>query len=823
MKNLMKLSLYVLLSSLIVCSAKAEWIPLRLSVDNVSLGDLPANLNEKGQPTSVNAPTLINILRPFVQEDKINRIYTLKAPDDSITLENLNRIGISSEYIEKELKIVMTVPLEIRAVKDYPVVFAQTKAGLNLYNNNFSGYLNLRGSTSYSSQITPLVTNSQKNPNEGNVELVQNLGIATLESTAHYLEYDEHPFERVDSSLVHDFEDEQVRLRLGDYATDITGFQTAMPAGGIQIQKQFNIYPDRNALNRRSTQIQVKNNSLLEVFVNDILITRARVTPGPYNLKDLPLLYGRNTVRVVITDDFGTKQEFLVNMLFDDQILSKGVNDFSYQAGRPSYFLGNQKKYYEDSFSSLYHKYGLTDQVTVSLNHQNFLSSNLYGLGAGFLSEYGTNFVDVAHYTDDDVHGAGAARWRYNSPEANYKGFDRFRVFLGAEFRAEKFLTISPTLFTQPDFKEKYDAVLQKQITDRSSFSVGFTKTIGQHFGINDLSYRAVYQNQFLKTWRFDVAYSRSEQIPNSDQLQFSLNWVEQEGKAQATLAHDTSNNISSIRYAKNSRFNYNDFQMSMYGAKQKDRNTGVESQNMDLFASYYAPKYEISGQANSSSNGTELANSERLSLGTALAWTTDSLSISRPITDSFAVIQAEGLSPRQRLTIPNGLEEDRIQIKNNESFVYANLTSYVDRPLKLDSTGLGASGRLDREAYILRPKYRAGLFVPLKVVKSLTLKGKLESAKPDQASYQYGRILDSEGKVFSSNFFTDESGNFVVDGLNYGKYQIELSDLRLKKINFELVDIGEKGRAEQAGTVEDSEASIYNLGTVKIETEAGR
>jgi hypothetical protein len=122
-----------------------------------------------------------------------------------------------------------------------------------------------------------------------------------------------------------------------------------------------------------------------------------------------------------------------------------------------------------------------------------------------------------------------------------------------------------------------------------------------------------------------------------------------------------------------------------------------------------------------------------------------------------------------------------------------------------------------------LRPKYRAGLFVPLKVVKSLTLKGKLESAKPDQASYQYGRILDSEGKVFSNNFFTDESGNFVVDGLNYGKYQIELSDPRLKKISFELVDIGEKGRAEQAGTVEDSEASVYNLGTVKIETEAGR
>jgi outer membrane usher protein FimD/PapC len=278
----------------------------------------------------------------------------------------------------------------------------------------------------------------------------------------------------------------------------------------------------------------------------------------------------------------------------------------------------------------------------------------------------------------------------------------------------------------------------------------------------------------------------------------------------------------------RNSRFNYNDFQMSMYGQRQKDRTTGVESQSMDVFASYYAPKYEISAQANSSTrgsigNGTDLTNSERLSLGTALAWTRDSLSISRPIVDSFAVIQAEGLGPRQVLTIPNGAEEDRITLKGNEAFVYANLTSYVERPVKLDSTGLGLGSNLERESYILHPKYRSGIYVPLVVKKALTLRGRLASDKPDQVAYMYGKILDSEGKVFSNNFFTDESGNFVVDGLSYGKYQIELSDPRLKKINFELVDIGESGRAEQAGEREDSEASSFQLGTIKIENEAGR
>jgi outer membrane usher protein len=827
MKNWVRLSL-TLFAVLLVNVANAEIIPLRLEVDGVNLGDVPANLNEKGQPVSLNGPVLSRIIGPFVQTEKIQRITVLTGQDDFITIENLTRIGILSNYNEKELKLAVTVPLEMRAVKDYPVVYGQTKAGLGLVEKNFSGYLNLRGTTSYSSQISPVVNYSSKNPAEGFAELVQNLGFATFETTARYVEHDPKAFERVDTSLVHDIEDSQVRLRAGDFNPNTIAFQSGLQAGGLQITKQFNIYPDRSPLNRRSTLVQITNNSLLELFVNDILITRVRVTPGPYNLKDLPLLYGRNTVKVILTDDFGKKEEFIVDMLFDDQILPEGVSDFAYQAGKPSYFLGNEKKYYDDSFSSLYHRYGVNDRITVNLNHQNFLSSNLWGAGVGHLSIIGSNFLDVAHYTDSNVKAASAFRWRYNSPETNWPALFRFRLLASAEARSKDFLAISPIAFSPPNFAERYDLVLQKQITDSSSISVGATKTIGQNSGINDLEYRTVYQNQILKNWRIDFSYSRREQVPDSDQAQITINWLENEGKAQASVTQDIPNNLTALRYMRNSRFNYNDFQMSMYGQRQKDRTTGVESQSMDVYGSYFAPKYEISAQANSSTrgsvgNGTDLTNSERLSLGTALAWTQDSLSISRPIVDSFAVIQAEGLGPKQTLTIPNGAEEDRIILNGNEAFVYANLTSYVERPVKLDSTGLGLGSNLERESYILRPKYRSGLYVPLKVNKALTLRGRLASDKPDQVAYMYGKILDSEGKVFSNNFFTDESGNFVVDGLSYGKYQIELSDPRLKKINFELVDIGEKGRAEQAGEREDSEASAFQLGTIKIENEAGR
>jgi outer membrane usher protein FimD/PapC len=148
-------------------------------------------------------------------------------------------------------------------------------------------------------------------------------------------------------------------------------------------------------------------------------------------------------------------------------------------------------------------------------------------------------------------------------------------------------------------------------------------------------------------------------------------------------------------------------------------------------------------------------------------------MSFSRPITDSFAIVEAQGLGRKQYLTIPNGLEKDKILLENNENFVFSSLTSYMQRALRLDSTNLGISSHLEREAYILHPKYRSGLYIPLKVIKALLVRGRLTSDKPQQVKFAFGRILTEDGKVFSNNFFTDESGNFIIDGLSYGKYQI--------------------------------------------------
>lgn len=822
MKNFMQLISIFLVVAVISQNAQADLIPVKVEIDNVSMGEITANLNKKREAVAVNGVQLVNLLNPFVQADKISRIKTLIDADENITLENLARVSITSSYAEKDFKLVLVVPLEMRVVKDFPVLVTKNNTGLVLYDKDYSGFLNIKGLFGYSDQSTPTLYSYQTSPIQGQFELVQNLNFFTFESTATYKEYEATPFQRYDTSLVHDFEKQRIRLRIGDFYSGIQGFQSSLAGGGIQFQKQFNIYPDKGAVNRKSTSLQIKKNSLLEVFINNILVLRTRVNAGPYNLKDLPLLYGQNRVKIILRDDFGGVEEFVVDLLFDDQILAKGVNDFSYQVGKPSYFLLNEKKYYPDNFSSFFHKYGLTDETTLFFNHQNYQSSNLFGIGAGFLTPFGTNFIDLGHYEDSTVTSANAARWHYNSPELSLKYFDRFRLFGGAEFRSIGFNTITPTVPLVSIFSEKYDFIVQKQLTDLSSLSLGYTRIRGQGVGPDDVNRRFVYQNKFAANWRFDLAYNWSQQQPDLDQVLLTLNWIESEGRAQAAFSHDTVDKNTTVRVTKNSRVNYNDLQIDMFASKQRPRATAIDSQNVDLSANYYAAKYESRFQISGNSVGSDFSSAGQFGFGTALAWTTDSFSFSRPITDSFAVVEAQDLGPGQHLTIPNGFEKDSIILENNENFVFANLTSYSQRALRLDSTNLGASNHLDREAYLLNPKYRSGLFVPLKVIKSLTVRGKLISDKKDQVNYAYGKILTEDGKVFTNNFFTDEAGNFVVNGLSYGKYQIVLADPRIKKIGFELENSGESERAKEKGKPEDPDASEYELGTLKIEKEAG-
>lgn len=780
-------ALYCFLFLLFMCfSVQAEWVKLNVVLDKAVIGEASVDIDENNRVKQINGAELSPLIAAYLTEDTSLLLDELVKKNPSMSLENFNKLGIKTQFYERSLELALAIPSELRSSKNVPLGFKRSQVGLLTYDKPYSGYFNYSVLAGYTSdeQINPSVYGN--NPKQGFFELVQNLNYFTFESTAEYKEFDSKPLQRAETSLVHDFEKYQTRLRLGDFFTKTQAFQSALNAAGIQIQKQFNIYPERGSLNKRSATIEVKQSSQMEVYVNQALVKRFRVRPGSLNLNDIPMLYGRNLVKVILIDDFGGREEFNIDLFYDEQILAEGVHNFSYQLGVPSYFVDNEKRYYPSVFGSFFHQYGFNDRLTLSTQYQNYKTSRLLGAGFGFLSDLGTTTLDYAYYTDDVVNAANAQKWNHSSPEINYKFLTELRILLVAEFKSREFKTIGAIVPTLSTFSEKYDLILQKKLGLYTAGSLGFSKITGANGFPNDLGRRIGFQSQFVPNWIFDLNYSWSERQTNTDQILLSLTWIEPDGKTTAGVMYNSPNNSTSLRLDRNNLKPFEDYRLSVAATEQSPKNSHT-TQNWDISHDYYAQAFETRLRTYGNNNLQGMKSTFQLGFGSAIAWTTDGASASRRITDSFAIISPTGLTGKSNLTIPNGPDQQTLALENKEKFVFPSLSAYHPNNLQFNSTELQTGYRLDRESYLLLPSYKSGIFINLDIQKSVIVTGKLNAEDPEWIKYAYGKILNLKGQDQEIPFFTDDNGFFVIEGLEAGQYQIELSDPRLKPIQIEI------------------------------------
>lgn len=792
--------------------ARAEWIPVEVTLDELVIGQAPMDVSlDTGTSNSVRASSLAEVLAPYLEQTKIRHLQSLvRDASDVLIVSDLEKVGIKAYFDEKELRLKLDIPLDQRLIKDFSLNGYREKTGLAIEDKPYSGYLNYSVQTSYSTQdSTGFGSREQYGPIQGQLELIQNLNFLTLESTATYREQEQQSFQRQNSSLVYNEETRQIRYRFGDFDTGAQGFQAALPAAGVQMQKQFNIRPDLGSLTKRSALIQVKQSSIMEVYVNGTMISRIRVNPGPYNLRELPVLYGRNLVQVVMLDDFGGREEFTVDLMFDDQILSEGVHDFSYQAGVPSYYTNFDKRYDEHVFSSVYHRYGVTNAFTFQAGLQSYQDAQQYQIGGGLITSLGTHFLDVAYFRDDSADAGRAWRWRYSSPDIHNNVVSHLRVFGGVENRSANFKSIQYPNAILPYYSDKYDFVIQKQLGNTSSLSFALTELKGQNTGVNESTRRLGFQTYFSREWMGDISYEWSNQ--RRDQILMTLTWNEVLGYSSAAMAYNSAVRESSLRYNHNNSRQYQDTRLGLLAA-QRSPTDSLSIESFDLDAEYFGRVIEPNVRLNHTRIGDERSFTGQVGLRSAVAWTQESIGFSRPISDSFAIVAARGLGKSQ-LTVPDTQGDEGIPLKDGQKIVYTNLTSYIESQLQIDSTELPVGFYLEREAYVMKPSYRSGIFVPVQVVRSVLVKGRLKANQPELVNYAYGKIWTSDGRVFSDSFFTDESGNFILDGISYGSYEIELSDPRLERIPL-IIQIPDSSDTESAGDLD--------LGDITVEKKAG-
>lgn len=246
------------------------------------------------------------------------------------------------------------------------------------------------------------------------------------------------------------------RLIVGDTLSTAGVFGSTITGAGVSYSRLFQLTPDVIRQPTASLRASGGLPSDVEVSVDGTTLYRSHVPPGPIALDNILLYGGTRNLRVTITDSAGRREVYDQPFLFTDAVLAAGLHEFNYFAGRRSNLdANNEIRYIEPGWQG-FHRYGLTDSVTLSAGGEGGRDFSNGGVGAAYRSNLagllaGEALASRDHETGLMAHG-WAARYTYQLLSssvqlARRRYDDGFRTFgttaLAPFLRSESSVSVS--------------------------------------------------------------------------------------------------------------------------------------------------------------------------------------------------------------------------------------------------------------------------------------------------------------------------------------------------------------------------------------------
>ncbi len=174
-------------------------------------------------------------------------------------------------------------------------------------------------------------------------------------------------FVRLMSSVTHDDRAALRRTVVGDFFTPAREFSNGINVGGISVSKLYGLNPYFIQFPMQRISGNVALPSDLDVFVDGQRVRTERVKPGDFEVRDILAYGGARNVQLVLRDAFGRVQQLSYSFYFSDQPLRKGLNEYSYNIGALRRSFGIASNRYGPAASSIFHRYGFSDALTLGL------------------------------------------------------------------------------------------------------------------------------------------------------------------------------------------------------------------------------------------------------------------------------------------------------------------------------------------------------------------------------------------------------------------------------------------------------------------------
>jgi outer membrane usher protein len=227
---------------------------------------------------------------------------------------------------------------------------------------------------------------------------------------------------RLDSNWEFSFPDSAVTVTIGDSFSGFLDWTRPVRLGGIQIGRNFGLQPYRVTTPLPAFLGEVAVPSAVDLYVNGIRQYSGELPTGPFQLSTVPGVSGIGNAQVVVTDAFGRTRTLDFPFYATQQLLAKGLSDWSVSAGvvREDYGL-RSFSYASDPVASGNLRYGVSDRFTTEAHAEG--GAGLVNAGAGglwLLGRGGVANVSFARSTRDGADGwQSAIGYNWNNGRFN--------------------------------------------------------------------------------------------------------------------------------------------------------------------------------------------------------------------------------------------------------------------------------------------------------------------------------------------------------------------------------------------------------------------
>ncbi|WP_411850448.1 fimbria/pilus outer membrane usher protein [Stenotrophomonas sp. LGBM10] len=544
------------------------------------------------------------------------------------------------------------------------------------------------------------------NQNAGNLALttqwrIFGLGRGVLESTQLLRTYQDGrsgdwrgESVRLDSRWELDFPDSATTLTVGDFFSGFVDWSRPVRMGGVQIGRNYGLQPYRVLTPTPTFLGEAVVPSSVELYVDGLRQYNGDVPVGPFQLAAQPGISGAGNAQVVITDAYGRMQTVDFAFYGAQQLLARGLTDWSFGVGRMRRAYGIRSFDYDTPvLASGTWRHGVSNRFTAEAHAEG--GGGVANAGAGGWWLLGAGGVFNAAYARSRADGREGGQWA-----------------LGYSWNNRRFNLNAATRRTHGDYRDlgALQDALPPDVTDQLTLGL----TLGRAGAISasylrlsypdgdDNRYASLFWNKtFSERWSAYLSFNQDLSDRDDRSVYLSVS---------ASLGRNRQSSVSAQRNGERSLYAVDVSQPVPGDGSQGGFGWRLQARDGDGGAGGLAELGWLNrvGRYALGASRQGDATYAYASAAGSLVWMGGHAFAAREVPDAFAVVSTNGFGG-----IPVRLENRLIGVTDaNGLLLVTPLLSWQRNRLSIDTLDLPAEMRADRVDTWVTPRQNAGLGV---------------------------------------------------------------------------------------------------------------